>query len=158
MNCYFPAASGREWSSGEKDTMLVWLISLLVVSSSLVLSTYTLSISRYSLSKDLLLIIFSDEVTSRSPAKNLSPLMRRFCRNHLSRESLWNLDVNTKSYPSLSKSSISAARQIRVLTSVNVNFSQIEVLFICHAWIHWKLSDLRFETFPKFASKRASFS
>ena len=60
----------------------IWLSSLLVVSSSLAFSTFTLSMSRSSWSKDLTLKIFSDEVTSRSPIKNPPPLS---CRHfHLS--------------------------------------------------------------------------
>ena len=95
--------------------------------------------SRSSLSKDLILIIFSDEVASRSPTKNLPSLICWYCPNRLSRGSLSNLDVNTKSYPSPSKSLISYARQRRVLTSaelvcaVNVNFSQLGILSVCHA-------------------------
>ena len=132
-------SSDRERYSGEQDTMSVWLSNLLVVSSSLVLSTFPLSMSRPSFSKDL---VFSDEVRSHSPTKNLPPFIWLCCPNRLSRGSLWNLGVDTKSYPSPKKSSISAARQTRVLTSaelvcaVNVNFSQLEILFVCYAWTH----------------------
>ena len=132
-------SSDRERCSGEQDTMSVWLSDLLVVSSSLVLSTFTLSMSRPSLSKDL---VFSDEVRSHSPNKNLPPFIRWHCLNWLSRGSLWNLGVDTKSYSSPKKSSISDARQRRVLTcaklvcAVNVNFSQLEILSVCYAWTH----------------------
>ena len=109
----------------------------------LVVSLITLlQISRSSLSKDLILIFFSGEVISRSPNKNLPPLNCWFCPNCLSGGSLWNFEANTKSYSSPSKSSISNARQRRVLTSaepvyaVSVTFSQLGILSVCHAWIH----------------------
>ena len=132
-------SSDTERCFGEQDTMPVWLSSLLVVSSLLVLSTFTLSKSRYSLSKNLILIIFSDEVTSRSPTKNFPPHICPYCAIRFSRESLWKL-VKTKSYPSPSKSLISDARQRRVLTSValvcavSVNFLQLGILSVYHAW------------------------
>ena len=119
--------------------MPVLLSSLLVVSSLLVLSTFTLSKSRYSLSKNLILIIFSDEVTSRSPTKNFPPHIFPYCAIRLSRESLGKLDVKTKSYHSPSKSLISDARQRRVLTSValvcavSVNLLQLGILSAYHA-------------------------
>ena len=102
--------------------------------------TFTLSMSRPSVSKYLISIIFSDEVTSCNTTKNLPPLTCRYCPNRSSRRLLWNLDVNTRSYLSPSKSSISDARQRRVLTSaepvcaVNINLSQLGILFVCHAW------------------------
>ena len=118
--------------------MPVLLSSLLVVSSSQVLST----LSRSSLSNDLILAIFSDEVISHSPTKNLRLLICQFFPNRLSRGSLWNLEVNTKSYPSPSKSSMSNVRQRRVLTSaklvcaINVNLLQFEIFSVCYAWTH----------------------
>ena len=140
MNCYFPLSSDRERCSEEQDTMPVWLHSLLVVSSSLVLPFFTLSMSRSSLSKDLILIILSDEVTSRSPTKNLPPLIWRYCPNRLCRGSLWSLDINTKSYPSPSKFSINdefwVLTSAQLVCAVNVNFSQLAILSVCHASTH----------------------
>ena len=135
-------SSDTERCFGEQDTMPVWLSSLLVVSSLLVLSTFTLSKSRYSLSKNLILIIFLDEVTSRSPTKNFPPHICPHFAIRLSKESLWKLDVKTKSYPSPSKSLTSDARQRRVLTSValvcavSVNFLQLGIPSVYHAWTH----------------------
>ena len=94
------------------------------------------------LSKDLILIIFSYEVTSRSRTKIFPSLICQYFPNRLSRGLLWNLDVNTKPCPSPSKSSISSERQRRVLTSaglvcaVNVNFSQLKILSVCHVLTH----------------------
>ena len=114
-----------------------WLSSLLVVSSWLVLSIFTLSMSRSSLSKDLILIIFPNEVTSRSPIKNLPPLICRYCSIRLPRGLFWNLDVKTKSYPSASKSSTWRVLTIAELVcAVNVNFSHLVILSFCHAWTH----------------------
>ena len=89
-----------------------------------------------------ILIFFSGEVISRSPNKNLPPLNGWYCPNCLSGGSLWNFEVNTKLYPSPSKSSISNARQGRVLTStepvyaVRVTLLQLGILSVRHAWIH----------------------
>ena len=84
----------------------------------------------------LSLIIFSDDVASFSPTKNLLPLICRYRPNHLSIGWLWNLDVMMKSYPSTSKSFLSKAWYFKVLTNaeavceVKVNLLQLGTLFL----------------------------
>ena len=76
------------------------------------------------------------------PLKTFHHSFARIFPNHLSRGLPWNLDVNTKSYRSPSKSPISDPRQRRILTiaepicGVNIKFSQLAVLSVCHAWTH----------------------
>lgn len=133
---------GRERCSGEQEKMSVWLCSLLVFSSLLVLLTFTLSMSRSYLRKNLILPIFSDKVTSRNPNKNLLPHICWYCQNRFYRRSFRNLDVNIKSYPCPVKSSKNDARQRIALTSaekicaVNVNFKELGILSVCHTWTH----------------------
>ena len=81
------------------------------------------------------LIIFSDDVASLSPTRNLPPLICRYWPNRLFNRSIWNLDVMMKPYPSANKS-YSKAWHFNVLTNaeadceVKVNFSQLGIFFI----------------------------
>ena len=71
--------------------------------------------SKPSRSRDLVFKIFSEHSTSFRETKNRPPLICRYCPYRLSRGSLWNLAVRTKSYPSLKRSSMSEAwhRKVR---------------------------------------------
>ena len=110
-------------------------------SSCSILLSIILLMSISSFKSVLSLIIFSDDVASLSPTRNLPPLICRYWPNRLSNGSLWNLDVMMKSYPSASKSSLSKAWYFNVLTNaeavceVRVNFSQLGIFFSCQFWI-----------------------
>ena len=119
----------------EHDACMTKQSSCLIIVS--VFNLYIINVRTFFQYEDFILTIFSDKLHLVDPLKTFHHCW--YCPNHLSRGSLRNLDFDTKSYPSPSKSSISDAKQRGVLTSadpvcaVNINFLQLGILSIYHA-------------------------
>ena len=111
----------------------------LIFSLLSITSLTLLSISVSFFNKLLIFIIFSNDVTSLSPTKNLPLLSCQYCANCCSIRSLWNLDVKTNSEPSSNKSSINDAWHSSDLVNadavwlVNLNLSQFEIHSCCQS-------------------------
>ena len=110
-------------------------------SSCSTLLSIILLISISSFKSALSMIIFSDDVASLSPPRNLPLLICLYWLNRLSNGSIWNLHVMMKLYPSARKFYLGKAWHFNILTNaeavceVTVNFSQFGIFFSCQFWI-----------------------